>query len=476
MAAAFLAIPPLIRGIGLDRFGILTLGWVVVGYFSLFDLGLGRALTKMVADKVASGQGHSLHAVIWSAALLAFLLGTLAAGVMALTSPWIVGHIFTVPDILKHETTDALYLLAVSVPVVTVTSGFRGVLEALQRFDVVNRIRIPMAISVFVGPLLVLPFSRSLVWVFAVLVAGRLVSLLAYLCGVLFILPELRHDIAFQLSELKAAFRFGGWITASNLIVPILAYVDRFVIGAALSLSAVAFYTTPFEAVTKLQAIPGAMAGVMFPAFATSYIQDADRTGVLMQRGVKYVFLLMFPAALILIAFAPEGLELWVGASFARNSSMVLRWLAAGVFVNCLAQIPLALVQGTGYPDRIAKLQAIELPIYLSAIWWATKHYGLNGAAVAWSARVTIDAIVIFLFAYQLLPERRRDAGRLAAAAAVALGLFAIAALLRSIDARALLVACLLTALAAAVWFRILVDDERVAIKSIILRRTNVAA
>ena len=48
MSVALFAIPMLIRRVGTDRFGILTIAWMVVGYFSLFDLGLGRAMTNLV--------------------------------------------------------------------------------------------------------------------------------------------------------------------------------------------------------------------------------------------------------------------------------------------------------------------------------------------------------------------------------------------------------------------------------------------
>src|SRR5260370_24492390 len=53
--AAFFAIPLLIRGLGTERFGVLTLAWMVICYFSLFDLGLARALTQMVAEKLSEG-------------------------------------------------------------------------------------------------------------------------------------------------------------------------------------------------------------------------------------------------------------------------------------------------------------------------------------------------------------------------------------------------------------------------------------
>ena len=55
LLVAIVAIPILIRGLGTDRFGVLTLVWVVIGYSSLFDLGLSRALTKIVAEKLGAG-------------------------------------------------------------------------------------------------------------------------------------------------------------------------------------------------------------------------------------------------------------------------------------------------------------------------------------------------------------------------------------------------------------------------------------
>lgn len=60
MTAAVFCIPVLIRGLGAERFGVLTLVWVLVGYASLFDLGLGRALTQLVARKLGAGKQQEI--------------------------------------------------------------------------------------------------------------------------------------------------------------------------------------------------------------------------------------------------------------------------------------------------------------------------------------------------------------------------------------------------------------------------------
>src|ERR1700758_2390649 len=52
--AALASIPVLTRKLGIDQFGILTLCWIVIGQLNLFDLGLGRALTKLVAERLGT--------------------------------------------------------------------------------------------------------------------------------------------------------------------------------------------------------------------------------------------------------------------------------------------------------------------------------------------------------------------------------------------------------------------------------------
>ena len=75
MLVAVFAIPRLIHGLGPARFGVLTIAWMVVGYFGFFDLGLGRALTKLVADKLGSQKEHELPQLVWSSIAAICLLG-----------------------------------------------------------------------------------------------------------------------------------------------------------------------------------------------------------------------------------------------------------------------------------------------------------------------------------------------------------------------------------------------------------------
>jgi O-antigen/teichoic acid export membrane protein len=295
----------------------------------------------------------------------------------------------------------AFRLLGLSIPFVVTTAGLRGLLEAHQRFGLINAMRIPLGVFTFVGPLLVLPFSKSMVPVVTTLVCGRIAAWVAHLLICLRVLPNLRQGFAWRNRAVVPLLRFGGWMTVTNVVGPLMVTLDRFLIGALVSVTAVAYYATPYEMITKIWLLPGALLGVMFPAFSASFVRDRDRTAVLYHRCVKYLFLILFPVTLMIIVLAQDGLRLWLGIEFAQNSFRVLQWLAVGVLVNSLAQVPFALLQGIGRPDLTAKLHLIELPVYLLALRLLIGAYGIEGAAIAWTGRVAVDAFVLFAIAKQ---------------------------------------------------------------------------
>src|SRR6266850_1534561 len=101
MFVAVFSIPILIHGLGKDRFGVLALAWALIGYASLFDMGLGRALTQLVAKRLGAGEDHEVPALVWTSLLLMLALGVLGAVVVAAISPWLVHHTLKIPEALQ---------------------------------------------------------------------------------------------------------------------------------------------------------------------------------------------------------------------------------------------------------------------------------------------------------------------------------------------------------------------------------------
>ena len=409
LLVALWAIPLLVTGMGTDRFGLLTIIWMGVGYFSLFDLGIGRALTKLVAERLGDGREAELPSLIQTGQRLMFLLGLCAALFVAFLTPWLAQELLNIPEDLVQEVLFSFWLLAASLPFVVSTAGFIGILQAHQKTSQIVAIRIPLGILNFVGPVLALTITPSLVATTLVLCVTRSLAWLAFrrLCR-----PFTTAEQPFtglKRAPALALLSFGGWVTASNIIGPMMVYFDRFFIGALLSMTAVTYYTTPYEVITRIWIFPEALGSVMFPALTTALVVNSERARNLFGVAARALLIVIFIPASLAILFAPEALRLWLGQEFALASTSVLRWLAAGVFINCLARLPSMTLQCTGRPDLNAKLHMAELPVYLLVLWLLIQDYGIVGAAMAWTARIAVDTWLLFFLSMRQIPELRAE-------------------------------------------------------------------
>jgi len=430
LVAGLVTIPIIINGYGVERFGLLTLAWAMIGYFSLFDLGIGRALTQLVAQRLGSAKVADIPKLVWTGLLLMLGLGLVAALLVIAVTPWLITSALNIPKALQGEARLTFIVLAFALPAVILSAGFTGLLTALQRFDILNLLRVPLGIFMFVAPVLVLPFSQSLAAATAALAGTRILFLGMHVWICLRVMPELRAEMAIDYGQVRSLFSFGGWMTVTNVIAPFMVYMDRFIIAALLSTAAVAFYVTPYEVVTRLWIIVAALVTSLFPAFSTAKEVSRDQVRRLFSLATRMLYLSLTPVVLAIIVFAEEGLQAWLGADFAKNSVGVLIWLAMGVYLNSFAQIPFSLIQGLGRPDLTAKLHLVELPLYTLLLVGLLNWYGIVGAAMAWVARAALDGMALLVVAHRLMKGGGRVLLQAALLMSLPLPLFALGAAL----------------------------------------------
>lgn len=392
--AAVVAIPPVVVGLGESRFGVLAIAWMVLGYFT--ELGFGRATTKYVAEVLGRGEMHRLGPIMWATVITQALLGVVAGIGLALAVPLLVTRLLNIPPQLGQEALRSFYVVAWAVPVVLLSSAFRGVLEAAQRFDLVNLVRVPSAMATTLLPLLGVALGWDLPGIVMLLLVARIGATVSYFTLAAFRFPELRRP-AWNGGELAHVFRFGAWVTVSSVVSPVLVYLDRFMLGTLVSMAAVAYYTAPYELVSRLWIVPTSLVATLFPAFSTlSGRADWPRVEALAARSIKYVLMLVGTLALVVAGGASEILTLWLDPTFAARSTLALQVLAVGVLVNSVAHVPYSLVQGLGRADLTAKFHLLELPVQLALVWVCVSLWGIPGAALAWTVRVTLDAALLF--------------------------------------------------------------------------------
>lgn len=408
--------PVLVHLMGLERWGLFTLALAMVGVFGVFDLGLGQALTRAVAERIGAGREAEAPGLIGAA--LATLLAVslvVAAAIWALV-PALVERILLVPPALQAEAVAAMRVLVAAAPLVVANAALWGVLAAYQRFRAANLVNMPVSAFYYLGPVLTLLVWDSLVGVMLALVACRLAMTLAYAALVRRALPPGAAVFAgLRLGRVRPLLRLGGWMTFSGLMTQALLYADRFLVGAFVSLTAVAFYATPLDLVMRAWILPVAVAQALLPAMAGAFATRPGPTVDLLRRGALLILLLVLPACLVLAGAAGELLRLWLGAEFAAGGAWVLQVLSVGVLFSCVAFAPAALIDAIGRPEATARFMLAQAAVFLPlSAGLLLLGAGIEGAAAAWALRCAVDCLGKLWLAARLYPASAEAARSLA--------------------------------------------------------------
>ena len=472
LLSAFLVMPSLARHLGAARFGLLGLTWALLEYFSLFDVGLGRATTKFVAERIGS-RAAELPQLVLVSMTSQLVLGGIAGLILAVLSPLLVGHVLVVPPDMVAETSASFQLLSLMLPFVLLSIGLRGVLEAAQRFDVSAAIRTPSSAATFLIPAIAAPLGVRLPGILLLLLVARLVTCVALIFGVRHALAGVSWSLRIRWRLPRELVSFGGWIAVSNVVSPVLVYLDRFVLGAVLGLGAVGLYTPAYELSVRLLIIPGSLLTAMFPMVSAASGREQSegaRLARIFALSVRNLLLLLAPAVVLLSVFAPDILRLWLGHDFAEKSAVALRLLAIGVMINGLSHVPCGYLQASGRPDIPAKFHLLELAIHLPLIWALVRQMGITGAALAWTIRVALDGTLLFVASDRVLGMplahalHTRVVRVVAALTALVVATIAIAEARLQILLTAILCAAVLAGFAPLVWYFVLEKAERAAI------------
>lgn len=391
IALSLLTVPLYLNLIGTERYGVLAIAWLLLGYFGLFDLGLGRATSYRIAAR-GGGSAQERADTFWSALGINLLFALIGGALFWAASVFFFTRFFKVDAAIHSEIIAAVPLLAVAVPIAILNGVLTGALSGRERFLELNVITATSTAMFQIFPLfLAWKVSPNLSVVLAGAVAARMVALIllfsrchVHLC--------VGTRIRVTRAEVMALLKYGGWVSVSSVITPLLFMTDRFAIGAVLGATAVATYTVPYQLATRVQILPAALTSALFPRLSASGLEQQAAISAQAEQVLMSLLLLPFAAAIFLLE---PFLTIWVGDTLGEAAGMVGRVVLLGMWANAFALIAFTLVQSAGRPSWIVYVMLAQIVPYAFVLYYGMIYLGLVGAALAHLVRSALDFVLL---------------------------------------------------------------------------------
>ncbi|MDH1622346.1 flippase [Pseudomonas chengduensis] len=385
-AAAYLA-----RTLGVEQFGLLLLMYAMLGYSGIFDAGMTRAVIRKIAQSKTKDEddfimGTALGAVLVISAIPVFLVLFFSDDIAV----WL-----KVSENYTADTVAGLKLLALVVPLFLITVVAFSYLEGKEEFLKLSLFKVITGTVMATAPAIAVYNDASLVSAVLGLLGARIFTAILAIFSLNMSIGI--RNLKFDKKVLIDLVTFGGWISLSNIISPVMVYMDRFILSNSVGAASVAFYNAPSDLIEKISVLPGALARTIFPLFSRlgSHIEYEKK----IYFGLVIVLLILLAP---LFLMAESIMDLWLGEPYGLQSSFILKILIIGFFFNALAQIPFAAIQAKGYSRLTALLHLTEVAPYLLLLFYLVDIWGLVGAAYAWTARVIIDFFCLLFFSRRI--------------------------------------------------------------------------
>lgn len=410
MLIALVAMPICLNRYGEEQFGILSIAWTLLITFAFFDLGLGISTTKHVAEAIRAKQDNQLTTIVWSSLAINAFVGFIFSIIILILAPTITTFIIHPPGYLSQETTYMVRYAAFSIPFITCGATLRGVLESSDRFHITNSIKMVSSGLLFVIPAVGALFFVSISTVVLLLTISRIFTVGVFFYFVLRLYPYLLHNISMPKSQVRTLLKFGGWVSISSFLNPLITHGEKFLIPTLLSVGMLSYYSAPLEMVARSAVIPFSLAIALLPKFSFLGKQETiEMRDSFIVRPIKYLLVVITPICGFFVFFSPEILKVWLGPTVASMSSMLFGMLGIAFYFHAITYVPFAAIQGLGHPELKAKLDMIQTPLFLIVAWLCIQKYGLEGAAFAKIAIYISDAVCLMLLLKHTLHLKNKD-------------------------------------------------------------------
>jgi O-antigen/teichoic acid export membrane protein len=414
-----ITIPLYLDAVGLERYGVLSIVWIVLAYFVMFDLGVGKSTIYALRHE-HSKEGKSQ--VVCSAFFIALILSVLSTSILLLALFTLSKYFFQTSPEVFSEIEHSFYIVSALLPVALFQSVVNATYESEDYFLNLNLLNVIGNSAIQIVPLLVAKFYTTNLFflLLSIIFCRALLLLVSLLVSNRFIQYSL---VSFSYGKAKALLKFGGWLTISNFVSPVIVLSNRFSISGLLGTSIVPYFSVPYQLCEKLNLVPSSLSRALFPKL--SGIHNKQQLQLMLEY-LMHLILITTPLCIVAIFFIDVFISIWINAEFATKTFFISQLILITIWLNGISFLPYTYLLSSGKTKTISYTHLGELIPYLILLYFLVKQFGLLGAAIAGLIRVAVDFLVLSYFTRALV--------KVLQAAALSISLIAISFVMYSLE------------------------------------------
>ncbi|MBA2737958.1 MAG: oligosaccharide flippase family protein [Pyrinomonadaceae bacterium] len=394
LGLSFAATPVIFKALGKKDYGIYVLVLSFIGYS--FTFGIGRTITKYVAEYRSSGETEKIRDVISTTFFINVAIGFVGVALICLSANFIVEGVFKIGEEDQSKTVTGLYIAGAIIFFTMLNQVFNAVLQGIHRFDVYSKILNASNFAQLLGNL-------ALAWLgYGLLVLLGWNLLIICLTGAVFavgakkLLPEFGISFRFKRETIGLVLKYSSGIIGYQILSNFLLLFERGWITRQSGAENLTYYVVPMTLGIYILGFISSLMLVIFPL--VSELKDNRKKLLkLYAKATKIVCLLVVFMTMTLIVESDLFLELWMGENFAEKSSTFLIIHSITFGLTAILSVSWQMTEGLGFPNYNFKVFAVCLIVSVLLMIGLTQNYGNTGVAIA---RLSGFAVIFFSIFY----------------------------------------------------------------------------
>jgi O-antigen/teichoic acid export membrane protein len=380
--------PIYVKLLGPEAFGLVGFFTSAVSIATFLDLGLGSALNRELARRMAAGaDADETRDLVKSVERIYVSIGAGVGLVFIAGAPLAARFLFKPSALSVDQVTSSLMIMGAALGLRWCASLYIAGLSGLQQQVPVNVINVSIAAAQYGGAIIVLQLLGASVGTFFVYqgVMG-LIQTLTLRAVFLRRLPAGTRPAKWNRGLLDHLRQFAIGLTGISITAAFLTQADRLVLSAVMPLKTFGYYVFAANAAMALGRIVSPIFNAVYPRItALVAARDAKALAAFYHKTSQLMALLVIPLAATLVVFTEPVLLFWTRQpELVAAAALPFRLLMIGYAFNALMNVPYALQLAHGWTSLALVVNVCWLVILFPGLWLGYNVYGMVAAASLW--------------------------------------------------------------------------------------------